>query len=165
MILIEIRKQEFKFIFWFSSESETVGREFVDDGAFKDIPESDGFIGSTRKNVLSAGALSEVEDSLGVSSECCDFLHIRLIPNDDLIERVSVRRDDLLAVLREDEIADLRAGVDAIDLFELLRVVDSNAAISSATSECENVVLVRRESDCFDSSTTLRDLCKTTAHF
>lgn len=42
-----------------------------------------------------------------VSRECGDLRHARVPPHDDLVQRVAVRADDLVDVLRPHEVAHL----------------------------------------------------------
>jgi len=50
-----------------------------------------------------------------VPSQSCNFFHCRILPHDDLIERIAMSADDLVHVFRKHQVAYLGASVDVVD--------------------------------------------------
>ena len=50
--------------------------------------------------------------------EGCDLLHRRVVPYNNLVQRVSMSRYQLIGVLGEHQVADLGTRIDTINLLE-----------------------------------------------
>jgi len=50
-----------------------------------------------------------------VTSQGDNLLHARVLPNDDLVLAVTVRGNNLVAVLRPRKVAHLAAGIETVD--------------------------------------------------
>jgi len=77
------------------------------------VPEAECLVAGAGDYGLAVRAHGEVEDAVGVAGEGDDLLHARVLPHDDLVLRVTVRRHDLVAVLGPCKVAHLAAGVEA----------------------------------------------------
>ena len=78
------------------------------------------------------------------------LLHLRILPDDDLVLGVAVRADDLVAVAAPDQIAHLRSRVDFADHGAGKGVPELDATVGGAATGGEEVVLVRGPGDGFD---------------
>ena len=76
-------------------------------------------------------------------------------PDDNLVLRVAVRRDELIDVLRPAKVAHLAACVDAIKGTRRLRVPKADAAVGGAAARGEEAILVRRPRDGLDGGRVL----------
>ena len=82
--------------------------------ARENVPEPQSFVASARDNGLTVRGDSKIQDAKRVSRERSEFRHGRIPPNDDLVLRIPVRRDDFIDVLRPDEVAHLTSSVHAL---------------------------------------------------
>lgn len=79
------------------------------------------------------------------------LLHCGILPHNDLVQRVAVRAHQLVVRLREDEVADLRPRVDAIQRIQIDRVPESNALVCRAAASREEASVQWRPVDCLHS--------------
>ena len=86
------------------------------------------------------------------------FLHRRVLPNNYLIEGITMRADNLICCLREHKIADLRASVNALKWLHGVRVPESNTLVSGATTRSQQTSLIRVPSNCLDGCFVLTKL-------
>lgn len=86
-----------------------------------------------------------------MSSEGGELLHGGVLPHDDLIERVTVSAYKLIVGLREDQIANLRASVDAVQRRQVDSVPEADALVSRATSSSQKASVKRAPVNSFDS--------------
>lgn len=149
---------------WWSPQTKTRGRKFINNSVFENIPKSYCLISSASEDILSTWTFCKIKNSLAVSRKSSNFLHISLIPYNYLIERVAMCGDNLSAILWEYQVAYLRTCVNAVDLFQLLRIIYPDTSVCSTSSKCQYVVLVRRETYRLNSCSALRYLCQFPAH-
>lgn len=83
-------------------------------------------------------------------SKRCHFLHGWVFPHDDLIQRVSVSRNDFVGGLREHEVAHLAAGVNVVYWLERMRVPEPYASVGGAATSGEESCLVWVPGKSFD---------------
>ena len=76
------------------------GRMAVSSGvAGEDIPESERFVARPSDNALSVWRHGQIKHAVSVASERGNFVHLRVFPNDDLVERVSMSADKFISSL------------------------------------------------------------------
>lgn len=92
-----------------------------------------------------------------MSCEGGDFLHCGVFPYNNLVERVAMRRNNLVCGFREHEITDLRTCVNVVDWLQAVSVPEANASIGCAASCCQETSLIGVPSDCLDSSLMLTE--------
>lgn len=63
------------------------------------VPEAQSLITSTSDDGLAIWAHSKVQDTVGVSGERNDLLHVGVLPDHDLVLAVAMRGHNLVAVL------------------------------------------------------------------
>lgn len=93
-----------------------------------------------------------------MTSESGKFLHRWVFPNDHLVQRIAVSADELIVCFREDQVAHLRAGVDAVELLEADGVPEPDALVSSATSGCQEASVQWAPVDSLDGRLVIREL-------
>lgn len=86
-----------------------------------------------------------------MSGKSLDLLHAGVLPEDYLVERVAMRAHDLVGRLREHQVAHLRACVYGVKRLQCVGVPESDVSVGCATTCCQEPVLVRGPTDCFDS--------------
>ena len=128
--------------------------------AGEDLPESQRFVTSSSYNGLAIRAHGKVEDAEGVALEGGDLLHGGAAPDDDGVVGVAVSGDELVGVLGEEEVADLRAGFNAARLLHLERVPEADTAVGSASARSEDSVLQRIPGQCFHSGQVRGELAR-----
>lgn len=116
-------------------------------GVGEDLPKPQCLVARPRHNRRPIWAHGEVQNSVGVSSERCDFGHARVPPKNDLVQAVSVSRNELVAVLTPLQVANLRAGIDAIERAAAESVPEPDAPVGGPTSAAQQPVLVRAPGD------------------
>jgi hypothetical protein len=77
------------------------------------VPEAQSLVTSARDDDLAVGTHGEIENSIRMAGERDNLLHVGILPDDDLVLGVSVRRDNLIAVLGPSQITDLAPSVKA----------------------------------------------------
>lgn len=92
-----------------------------------------------------------------MSCECCDLLEARVFPHYDLIEGVPVGRHDLVGVLGEHQVTHLTACIDRVDRLESEGIPEFDASVSSASSCCEESMLVGAPPYSLDCCRVLRE--------
>ena len=65
----------------------------------EDVPEAQSLVTGPCDDALSTRADREVENALRVPRQRLDLLHARVLPENDLVQRVSVSADDLVSRL------------------------------------------------------------------
>eukprot|EP00964_Phaeocystis_antarctica_P064192 scaffold38599_cov75-Phaeocystis_antarctica.AAC.1 len=123
--------------------------------AAKDLPEAQRLVRSRRDDRRAVWALREVEDARGVAGELGGLDHVRVLPQDELVVREAVRRDDLLVVHRPLQRADLRVGVDGVDEGAVVRVPKADHAVGRAAARGEQVLLPRAPREGLDRRVVL----------
>ena len=86
----------------------------------------------------------EVEYPARVAQQRGGLLHLGVLPEHDLVLRVAVRGGQLVDVLREQQVAHLRARLHTVQLRARQRVPKPNAPVCRPTSARQQTVLVRR---------------------
>lgn len=79
-----------------------------------------------------------------MTSEDSQLFHLGLLPDYYLVLGVSVRRDELVDVLRVDQIANLTSSVDPVHWLQGQGVPEPDTTISSSTTTAHGTVLMRR---------------------
>ena len=87
-----------------------------------------------------------------------DFLHRWILPNVNLVERVSMSGDDFICGLGEHQIANLRSSINVVDWLKSMSVPESNATISSTSTCCEKSSLVWIPGNGFDGGIMFAEL-------
>ena len=100
-------------------------------GAREDVPKAQRFIPRARHDCLPVRRHGEVQDAVRVPRQRRDLCHRRVAPHNDLVERVAVRRYDLVDVFRPRQVAHLRVRVDAVQRGARQRVPEADFAIRS----------------------------------
>jgi hypothetical protein len=126
----------------------------------ENVPETECLISSTCDNTLTVGAHRKIEDSVGVSCESRYFLHRRVLPDYYLIQRIPMGAHDLVCILWEHQIANLRPCVNTTNWLKGVSVPESDASIRCASSRCKKTVLVRTPADCFNCCSMIREFYK-----
>ena len=93
-----------------------------------------------------------------MAGQCCHFGHARVVPYQNLVLTIAVRRHELIASLGEHEVADLRAGVNAVDRLIGVCVPKSDASVRSSTASRQQAGLVGVPSDGLHSRLVLPKL-------
>jgi hypothetical protein len=127
-------------------------------GLGEDLPEPECLVAGAGDDGRAVGAHREVEHAHGVAGEDDHLLHGGVLPDVDLVEGVAVRADQLVHVFGEEEVADLRAGVDRVDLRRVAGVPEADHPVRGATAGGEQPVLVRRPRDRLDRGLVLLEL-------
>lgn len=81
---------------------------------FKGVPESKRLVTSPCDYHLAVRTHCEVQHTVRMPGQRNDLLHARILPNDYLVLAVAVCRDNLVAVLRPSEVADLTTRVQTL---------------------------------------------------
>lgn len=123
----------------------------------EDAPEAKRLVSRPRHDRLAVWAAREVQDAVGVAREGGHLGHGGVRPDDDLVQGVPVRADDLVHVLGPQEVADLRARVDGADGGARLRVPEADAAVRRAAARGQEPALVRRPGDGLDGRRVVRE--------
>ena len=124
------------------------------------VPKAQGFVSCTRHDRLPVRTHAQVEHPEGVPSERSDACHARVLPDYDLVERVTVCARQFVHVFREHQVAHLRTCVDTIHRLQSQRVPEADASVSSSTSSGKKAVLVGTPTDGLHGSIVLREFCK-----
>ena len=69
-----------------------------------------------------------------MSGESGEFLHLRQVPNADLVERVPVGGHEFAGGFRKHQITNLRSGVDALGLLERVGAPKADGTVSRAAA-------------------------------
>ncbi len=93
-----------------------------------------------------------------VSNQTCHFFHVRIRPNIDLMLTVSMGWYNFLSAFAECKVTDLRAGILFTKYFSSKHIPHFNHSICSATSCCQQSMLMRRPGYCLDSSSVISEL-------
>jgi hypothetical protein len=123
-----------------SSQHDVVGVEntarffgpFMSVG--EDVPESQSFITRPRYYGASVRAHRQVKYSVGVAREGGSLLHLGILPDVDLVLRVSVGTDKFIQSLAEHQVADLGTNVHGFDGGSRESVSKFDCSISSSSS-------------------------------
>ncbi len=94
-----------------------------------------------------------------MSSKYHQLLHLWLFPDNDFVFRIAVSADQLVYILRVNQIADLTTCVYPVHWLAGQGVPETDASISCSTSTAHGTVLMRRPSDGFDCSEVLAEFC------
>lgn len=92
-----------------------------------------------------------------MSCQSLDLLHARVFPEDDLIERVAMRADNLMSRLGKHQVAHLRASVNGMQRLQRMGVPETDVSVSSASTCRKKPVLVGRPADCLYSGCMLME--------
>lgn len=92
-----------------------------------------------------------------MAREDSNLLHLRVLPDYDLVLRVAMSTDELVGGLRPGEVTDLRTRVDGADSLAGQGVPESDATIGGTTTTREDTALQRRPSDGLDGSNVVRE--------
>lgn len=123
--------------------AESAGPAFAPGLAGEGVPEAERFVACTGDDGLSGGAHGEEEDPAGVPSEGGGFLQRGVLPDGDFVVGVAVRAHDLPRVPGEHQVADLRAGVNAVQQRAVQRIPEFDRLVSRAASRGQHSVVVR----------------------
>lgn len=85
-----------------------------------------------------------------MSSQYCQFFHLWLLPDDDLVLGVTMRAYKFIYVFRVNQVADLASCVDPVHWLAGQSVPEANASVSSSTTAAHSPMLVRRPGYSFD---------------
>lgn len=110
----------------------------------KDCPEPESLIAGARDHSTAIWAHGEIEYSVGVACETGDLRHGGVLPDDNLVLAVAMRRYYFVGVLRPGNVAYLTARVDLVDHGPANRIVEDDSPISRSSTRCEQALLVRR---------------------
>lgn len=75
------------------------------------------------------------------------FLHGRVLPDDDLVQRIPMSAHNLVGGLREHQITDLRACIDALKRLHAVGVPEPDALVSCSTACGQEPCLIRMPGD------------------
>ena len=78
-----------------------------------------------------------------MSRQCDNLTHARIPPNHDLVQRISVRAHNFIAILRPCQIANLAARVDAGQADTAQGIPEPDATVGSTTTAGKKAVLMR----------------------
>ena len=118
---------------------------------WENVPESEGLIPSSRHDGTSIRVHCQVEHPKGVTSQRRNLFHRGVLPNYNLVQRVTMSAYQLIICLRKDKIANLRASVYAAQLRKIDSVPESDALISRATTGCQEASVEGAPIDGFHS--------------
>ena len=107
---------------------------------------------STSNYCLSIRTNSQIQNPHGMSCQSSDFLHRRILPQNNLIKTVPVSRYQFITILTKNKIADLTASINTVQLSECISILKPNSPISSASPTGQQIVLMRRPSYSFNCS-------------
>lgn len=85
-------------------------------------------------------------------SKRSDFAHLRQFPQINLIKRITMRANQLITVLRKNQIANLAASIQAKSILVAIHVPKPNAFIGGAAAGSKEIMVERRPGDGFDRS-------------
>eukprot|EP00962_Isochrysis_galbana_P008806 scaffold2456_cov129-Isochrysis_galbana.AAC.6 len=111
--------------------------------AGEDLPESERLICGGRHNCRAVRRLRHVQNARGVPGQLGHLDHGRVLPENELVVRVAVRRDELFVVLGPLQRADLRVRIHRIEAGARAAVPEADHAIGRPAARCEKVALPR----------------------
>lgn len=100
------------------------------------LPEAESLIAGTGDNDLAVGAHGEIEHTIRVARERDNLAHAGILPDDDLVLAVAVRRDNLIAVARPGQVADLATRIQAAEKVRRSHGRNRRAARARCRSGC-----------------------------
>ena len=86
------------------------------------------------------------------------FLHGGILPQDNLVEGVSMRAYDLMSCLREHQVADLGPCVNGVQWLQRVSVPEPNVTIGCSTASGQETILMGRPADSLDCRRVLMEL-------
>lgn len=95
-----------------------------------------------------------------VSGQRGYLLHRRILPHDQLVERVAVRAYQLVIRFGKDQVADLTARVDCAERLQRKRVPKANVLVRSAAPRSQKTPLQRTPIDGLDCCVVLAKACQ-----
>mmetsp|Transcript_29692 Transcript_29692/g.90301 ORF Transcript_29692/g.90301 Transcript_29692/m.90301 type:complete len:318 (+) Transcript_29692:433-1386(+) len=123
--------------------------------AREDLPEAERLVGRGGDDGGAVGRLRHVEHARGVPRQLGHLDHRRVLPQDELVVRVAVRRDELAVVLRPLKRANLRVRVDRVEARARRRVPEANHPVGGASARGEQVPLPRAPREGLDGGAVL----------
>lgn len=119
------------------------------------IPEAQRLVARPRHDRLAVRTERQIQHTVRVARQLGHLRQRRILPHQDLVLRVAVRRHQLRRVLRPRQIAHLRSGVDALHRLAGQRVPEADAAVGGAAAAGQQTVMVRRPGDRLDGGHVL----------
>ena len=117
---------------------------------WKYLPKAQGLVAGPRDHSRTVWTQGQVQDTICVASESRHLGHTWITPHHNLVERIPVRADNLVAVLRPRQIANLTARVNFVETGPRQGVPETNAAVRCAATTCQETVLVGRPGNGLD---------------
>lgn len=126
-------------------------------GEVPDVPETKGFISGGRAHLASIGRKSHVKDALGVTGEFSNLSHRGVVPETELVLRVTMSTENFLGVRAPDQRAYLTASVDLVNHATSDGVVESDVTIGGTGASGEDVSFEGAPSQGLDSSVSISE--------
>lgn len=130
--------------------ADLLGSDLLLLGALEHLPEAESLVASSRGDGGAVGAEREVEHAAGVAAELGHADHGGILPDDELVLREAVRRDELALVGVPLQSAHLRAGVDRVEARAGGAAPGADAAVRGAAARGEETLLPGAPSDGLD---------------
>ena len=92
-----------------------------------------------------------------MTRQCYNLAHAGISPNHNLVQRISMRADNLVAILGPSQIANLTSSIDATQAGSTQSVPESNASIRCSSSTGQEPVLVWRPGNGLDGGRVIRE--------
>lgn len=115
---------------------------------WEDVPEPESFISCSCHYWWPIRTHCQIQHPKCMASQSCNFIHLRILPNNDLVERVSMRWHQFLICLWEHQVAHLWPSVDAVDRLQCEWVPEPNALVCCPSSWSQQPSLERTPSNC-----------------
>ena len=115
-------------------------------GVGEDIPEPQGFVACSSYDSASIRTHCQVEHPVSVSSQRCNFLHLRVFPNIYFVMGIAMGAHDFIQSFTEHQVAHLRTDVYRIQCSPSQSVPESNCPVGCSPSRNQQSVLMGRPS-------------------